>query len=641
VTLTATPDASSSFAGWYGSAVELNLWNAASSMSVGRSRHTATLLPGGKVLVAGGTVGTFYLSSAEVYDPAAGAWSGAGNMSIARTAHTATLLPDGTVLIAGGLNGAGTLSSAEIYDPATNIWSSAGSMSSARQSASETLLLNGKVLVAGGTGGAGILSSAEIYDPATDTWSSAGSMLNARSGHTAVLLSNGKVFVAGGSAGGPMTAAEVYDPDTNSWNAATSMGTARAGHSATLLPDGRVLVAGGYYVTLSGRSQTQYAIPLQSAEIYDPATDSWTGASSMSAAHTGHAAMLLRSGKVLVAGGSSSTSAELYDPGTNTWTGTGQMSSARADASATRLLDGRVLMAGGNDGSSDLSSAELWGAVASGVTVAMNGDQSVSAVFVQNAYLITATPNPAAGGVASCQMSAISGMTCTAVASSGFAFVNWTEGGAVISAAPTFTFMPMASRNLVANFVPTATATGTISATPNPCMLTADGTCATTLTWSTSGAASASVYVHAGTSGPLVPMSGGTSGTVVVPWITAAGDTFELHAGPSTSDPLLATVVVSAVVSGNATGILSATPNPCTLTADGTCATTLSWSASGVASASVYVHAGVNGPLVLMSGGTSGTVVVPWITAAGDTFELHAGPSSTDPLLASLIVGAL
>ncbi|NIO67542.1 MAG: hypothetical protein GTN71_00380, partial [Anaerolineae bacterium] len=78
-------------------------WTATGNLNTARGGPTATLLPDGKVLVAGGFGGTGgYLNSAEVYDPATGAWTASGNLNTAREAHTATLLPDGKVLVAGG-----------------------------------------------------------------------------------------------------------------------------------------------------------------------------------------------------------------------------------------------------------------------------------------------------------------------------------------------------------------------------------------------------------------------------------------------------------------------------------------------------------------------------------------------------------
>jgi hypothetical protein len=70
-------------------------------------------------------------------------------------------------------------------------------------------------------------------------------MSTARSNHTATLLADGRVLVAGGYNGAYLSSAELYDPATDSWSAAAPMSTAREYHTATLLPGGQVLVAGG------------------------------------------------------------------------------------------------------------------------------------------------------------------------------------------------------------------------------------------------------------------------------------------------------------------------------------------------------------------------------------------------------------
>ena len=81
-------------------------------------------------------------------------WVPTGNLNTARAGHTATLLPDGKVLVAGGIannsDPLNFLDSAELYDPALNTWSSAGGLNSGHYSQTATLLPNGKVLVAGG-----------------------------------------------------------------------------------------------------------------------------------------------------------------------------------------------------------------------------------------------------------------------------------------------------------------------------------------------------------------------------------------------------------------------------------------------------------------------------------------------------------
>ena len=115
----------------------------------------------------------------------------------AHSSHTATLLPTGKVLVAGGYNNEGDVASAELYDPATGTWTETGSLTTARDSHTATLLPNGKVLVAAGFGNSGWLSSAEVYDPASGTWTATGSLATARYSHTAIAAQR-QVLVAGG-----------------------------------------------------------------------------------------------------------------------------------------------------------------------------------------------------------------------------------------------------------------------------------------------------------------------------------------------------------------------------------------------------------------------------------------------------------
>ena len=109
------------------------------------------MLPNGKVLVAGGqdSSGSPF-ASAELYDPASGSWSATGSLNTARYFHTATLLPNGMVLVAGGVHRWHFFASAELYDPASGTWTATGSLNTARYFHTATLLPNGMVLVAGG-----------------------------------------------------------------------------------------------------------------------------------------------------------------------------------------------------------------------------------------------------------------------------------------------------------------------------------------------------------------------------------------------------------------------------------------------------------------------------------------------------------
>ena len=189
-------------------------------------------------------------------------------------------------------------------------------------------------------------------------------MNDARFSHTATLLSDGRVLIAGGREGRDiiLSSAELYDPASETFTVTGSMTAHRVGHTATLLPDGRVLIAGG-------SSKEFYHGALSSAELFDPTTGRFTPTGSMSAPRLAHEATLLPDGRVLITGGQSAdwnklTSAELYDPATGKFTPTGDMKASRADHTATLLKDGKVLITGGSSGNyfseSVLASAELY-----------------------------------------------------------------------------------------------------------------------------------------------------------------------------------------------------------------------------------------------------------------------------------------
>ena len=212
------------------------------------------LLPNGKVLVAGGYADnsgpTPPLTSAELYDPQTNTWTNGGDMSDGRTDTTATLLPSGKVLVAGGYHSDHALKSADLYDPATNTWAMGAAkppdMNGVRAYHTATLLPNGKVLVAGGFDGGSELATVELYDPATNTWATGAAkppdMGAVRSSNTANLLPNGKVLLVGKTSG---AGDELYDPVANAWSSGPSLAADRQQHTATSVCTGRVLVAAG------------------------------------------------------------------------------------------------------------------------------------------------------------------------------------------------------------------------------------------------------------------------------------------------------------------------------------------------------------------------------------------------------------
>ena len=193
----------------------------------------------------------------------------------------------------------------------------------------------------------------------------AAAMVQARQNHTSTVLKDGRVLVAGGTgaSGQPLNTAELYNPATGKWTEAPAMSSARSsGHSATLLSSGMVLVAGGM---VSSTTATD------TAEIFDPTTLKWTTVANIpTAVRAWHQATLLLDGTVLLSGGmtsnllaTSTTITAVYDPAANTWTSAGPLSAGRSKHAAVLLPNGKVVFAG-NSASSTQVAVEIYDPVA-------------------------------------------------------------------------------------------------------------------------------------------------------------------------------------------------------------------------------------------------------------------------------------
>ena len=327
-----------------------NMWQEARRLQFSaRIGHTATLLPDGHVLLAGGqNCNNQTLGITVTYDPDADEWSRtATDLTTVRYDHATTLLPDGTVIATGGTTSGAAIRAAETYDPITRAWASAAQMIIARRSHATALLPDGRLLaVAGRTFDGSISARTELYETPVAAWEAQPLLPLARRGHTSTLLPDGRVLVAGGAGPtGANTSAVIYDPSDGTWEPTPDLPTNHSFDSATLLPDGRIL-----------------KVALFSSSLYDQATGAWTSGPALPNPRSGGTATLLADGRVLYAGGndvSNTTVADaaLFDPWSETWQPTGSMTEPRIDHTATLLPDGRVLVTGG-DGR--LASAELY-----------------------------------------------------------------------------------------------------------------------------------------------------------------------------------------------------------------------------------------------------------------------------------------
>ena len=235
---------------------------------------------------------------------------------------------------------------------------------SARHSHTTTLMPDGNILVTGGTTGSGNVTTAsvQLYNMGTnlfEDWAGVNALDTARSSHTATLMSDGRVLIAGGynSALQPLNSLEICNPITKNCAAiAAVMNPARGGHTATLLSSGpgagRVLLCGGQ-TTTSPSSITG------DCDLFNPADNTISDTGAMISPRIGHAAVLLRSGKVFVTGGRRRNQLgtawlyepmnELYTPDTlvGTWTPKDALLQGRVDHSATLLNNGTIVIAGG------------------------------------------------------------------------------------------------------------------------------------------------------------------------------------------------------------------------------------------------------------------------------------------------------
>ena len=306
--------------------------------------------------------GTFYAqAAASQWDPATAITSlmPLPGYNVFCSGHA--FLADGRLFIAGGhiANDVG-VPNASIYDAVSNTWTAAPNMNAGRWYPTATTLANGDVLVLSGEidTTVGINPLPQVFQAASGTWRNLtsaqlyvdlyprmhlapnGQVFNSATSQTtrylgtsgtgawtvvaatntpgyrdygsSVMYDDGKVLVMGG-VDPPTSAAEVIDLNaaTPAWRLVGSMAFARRHLNATLLPDGKVLVTGG----TSGPGFNNDTTPVFAAEMWDPATESWTTMASAQAPRLYHsAALLLPDGRVLTTGGDDITQVELYSP---------------------------------------------------------------------------------------------------------------------------------------------------------------------------------------------------------------------------------------------------------------------------------------------------------------------------------------
>lgn len=324
-------------------------FSALPSMAEPRSVFSATVLPTGSVLVAGGGNSLpGELDSAEIYDPLRNRWRSVAALPQGRFLHGASVLRDGRVMLTGGIIQGAATSSTTLFDVELESWSAGPPMTVPRNDLTAHLLNDGRLIVAGGSAAP---PSAELFDPQANTWALAPSGVGSfYAGYGSSRLSPDEVLFHS------RPQPRVFDAASGTWSSVGAMTVLRGNVTSVLLTNGMMLVAGG---NVSGMG----AYP--NCELYDPVGRVFAPAQSMNDARYDHAAVRLPSAKVLVLGGGGVQnvvlgSAEIYDPTFDVWTLAASMSTGRVLHSATVLYHGGVLVMGGYGDTTELSTAELF-----------------------------------------------------------------------------------------------------------------------------------------------------------------------------------------------------------------------------------------------------------------------------------------
>ena len=297
--------------------------------------------------------------------PSAGTWSAVASMPTARFGLAAATGKHGMIYALGGSIGlAGPIvPTVEAYDQKTDSWSALAPMPTPRRYLMAATDRKGRIYAIGGALAGVFRSVVERYDPTTDRWSAVSPLPVARCCGAATAGLDGRIYVIGGFANGniQLSNMDAYDPETDTWSSLAPLPAPRAGKlAAVTAPDGRIYAIGGINGVTTGAT----------VNVYDPCSDVWTAVASMPTPRRFLDAVLGRGGIVYALGGTVGsvgfpgtqelTTVEAYDPSVDTWTTVAGLSTPRGALTAAVGRAGTIFAIGGFDGTSVLSSVEVF-----------------------------------------------------------------------------------------------------------------------------------------------------------------------------------------------------------------------------------------------------------------------------------------
>lgn len=273
-------------------------------------------------------------------------------------------IPKGLIIF-GGKTNTSTLAETYIYNESTGAIEQGPNLLTARSHPLCISMADGRVLIIGGLDASGnVLATCEIYDPVSNTIIASATMDSPRARHKGVLLDDERIFVSGGTSvldledflgtiEGTLETTEIYDPATDTWSNGPVMNAKRVTHSMAVLPNSTVLINGG--LAPNGFAPTI----LNSCDIFDPESHTITQTTSMNVPRAEHTNITLQNGSILSAGGGTIEGmnieaikeAEIYNPSSNTWSSATDMSTSRAGYIGFLFPDGTVLFPSGDSGS--------------------------------------------------------------------------------------------------------------------------------------------------------------------------------------------------------------------------------------------------------------------------------------------------